>query len=296
MNALFLPEGFRATASADAPLISIVTASFNSAKTLRATLESVAMQKARNFEHIVVDGASSDATLEIAGDYDVRVVSEPDGGIYEAFNKGLGLARGELIAFLNSDDVYAHDGVTALIEEAAGQYPEADVFHGDLDFVDAVGVPLDRWRFKRRSTSSDPYDLSDYLGMKNRPQLWQPASFVRRRLFARLGGFDTQYRIAADYDFFQRAFCAGVRIRHVPSLLVAMRDGGLHRQQRLKTEFEVLHSTLRMAGAAPLKLTAATIDFARFHSGRYLRNRLRGLMTRLRRRRPGVDGGSAEAP
>lgn len=274
-----LPPGFRSERPAGGPLISVVTATYNSAATLARTLESVATQRCQDLEHLIIDGGSTDETCALArSGYDkVTVFSEPDRGIYDAFNKGLARAQGELIVILNSDDVFAHSGVTEVVEAAATRRPEIEIFHADLDVVDPGGAVVEPWRFVPRPGSA-PDDMCNYLGMANRRQLPHPTAFVRRRLFFRVGGFDTRYRLAGDYDFFQRAFAAMPRIEHIPTVAVKMRNDGASRQQALRAELEVLHSSLANAGFAPLPL----LDFTQYHLRRFLGARLRRIREAVR--------------
>jgi glycosyltransferase len=170
--------------------ISIVTVCFNSAKTIAGTLRSVAEQSHADVEHVIVDGGSTDRTMAIVREQGVRVsraVSEPDRGIYDAMNKGVRLAAGELIGFLNSDDCYTDARVLA---EVAGAYATtgADFVYGDLDMIGEGGRVVRRWR-----TGAIPEG-----GLKGR-QIPHPVLWVRRELLLRLAQpFDPSYRISAD--------------------------------------------------------------------------------------------------
>jgi glycosyltransferase len=201
--------------------VSVITVCYNSAATIADTLRSVASQSHADIEHIVVDGASSDSTLQIvrdAGPHVARVVSERDRGIYDAMNKGLRLATGELVGFLNADDIYAGPDVVAAIDQAAAQ-PSVDGVYGDLVYV-AAGDPsrvIRRWR-------SGEFDRSRlrYGWMPPHPTL-----YVRRDTLAGVDGFDLQFRIAADYDFMLRYLTARERrLAYLPQVMVRMRLGG----------------------------------------------------------------------
>lgn len=199
--------------------ISVITASYNSAATICDCLESVAAQEL--FEHIVVDGGSTDSTLEIVGRFPhvTRVVSEPDRGIYDAMNKGISLARGEVVAILNSDDFYADRGVLArvarLFEDQA-----TDSCYGDLVYVDA----RDTTRITRRWKSGPFVPGAFYWG-------WMPPHptfFVRRSVYEKWGLFNLAMGSAADYELMLR-FLLRHRIsaRYLPEVLVKMRSGGV---------------------------------------------------------------------
>ena len=202
--------------------ISIITVSFNSARTIADTLQSVDAQTWSEIEHIVIDGASTDDTMAIISAHDTpgRIVSsEKDHGIYDAMNKGLRLATGDLVGFLNADDVFADPGAVARLAAAADR-TGADALFSDLVYVrqhdlDAVVRYWACGAFSRRRL---------HLG-------WMPPHptfYLRRSLLAKIGEFDTGLRIAADYDFMLRALCrADITTAHIPAVMVRMRTGGV---------------------------------------------------------------------
>lgn len=201
--------------------ISIITVAYNSAATIGDTLKSVAVQTYPNIEHIVIDGASSDATVAIVqsgGGRVTKLVSERDQGIYDAMNKGLALATGDFVGFLNADDMLATPNVVGEIARAA-ESAEAGVVCGDLVYIrkDRTDEIVRFWR----------------CGEFSPPKLrfgWMPPHptlYVRRSLIAELGPFDTHLRIAADYDFILRYLShPGIRVAYIPKVLVKMRTGG----------------------------------------------------------------------
>lgn len=172
------------------PRISIITVSYNSASTIANTLRSVRNQNYENCEHIVVDGASKDDTLAVIqreGQHLARVVSEPDKGIYDAMNKGLGMATGDLVGFLNSDDAYANETVLTDVARCFAK-GNVDYVYGDLQMLNDVGVVVRHWQ-----TGDIPAE-----GIWS-TQIPHPALFVRRSLLNSLNpAFDTSYRISAD--------------------------------------------------------------------------------------------------
>ena len=202
--------------------VSVITVAFNSATTVADTLASVAKQTWPEIEHIVIDGASTDGTLEVLkrhGKHLARVVSEPDAGIYDAMNKGVRAATGDIVGFLNADDQYASDDVLWTVATVMKE-GELDAAFGDVAFVaDAAPERVIR-RF--RSNRFRPERLA--WG-------WMPAHpglFVRRAIFERVGAFSTSYRIAGDFEWIARAFKQGiVRYRHLPQVFVHMRTGGI---------------------------------------------------------------------
>jgi len=200
--------------------ISIITVVYNRRDTIAEALRSLRAQTYREIEHIVIDGGSRDGTLDVLraeADEATILVSEPDDGIYDALNKGLERATGEIVGVLHSDDVLAHERVLATVAEAFGDVPDA--VYGDLDYVrrDDISRILRRWR----SGAFTPGRLR--AG-------WMPphpALFLRRGVIERLGGYDTSFRIAGDYDAILRYFSTdGFRAAYIPEVLVRMRVGG----------------------------------------------------------------------
>jgi len=201
--------------------ITVITVAFNSAATLGDALRSVAAQTHRDVEHIVVDGASTDDTLEVIrqnGHRVTKVLSEPDQGIYDAMNKGLRMARGDMVGFLNADDVYEDTSVLAEIAAAASE-PRVDAVYGDLLYVrrDHPDQVVRYWRSGRWSRRR--------LAFGWMPP--HPTFFVRRTFMERHGCFDNRLRIAADYDLMLRYLTqSGICVAYVGRVLVRMRGGG----------------------------------------------------------------------
>ena len=194
------------------PRISVVTICRNVREPLRRTVASVLAQDYPALEYWIVDGASTDGTLadlEALRARGVRVLSEPDRGIADAMNKGARLATGEWLAHLHADDEYL-PGALAAVAEAAGA-GDADVLCGWLVKRERVGEVIYR---------SEPARLPAEMTLNH------PATFVRRELFERLGGFDPAWRNCMDYDFFLRLYYAGARFRVIPRPLARMAWGG----------------------------------------------------------------------
>ena len=207
------------------PTISIVTAVFNAERTIAQTMESILAQVDVGAELVVIDGGSSDGTLRVLESYRDRIavlVSEPDGGIYDALNKGLGRAGGDVVGFLHADDCFADAFVLRRIRNAFS-IGAVDAVYGDLLYV----------------RNSDPARALRYwrAGAFSRKRLgwgWMPPHptfYARRNLYRQLGGFDTSYRIAADYDCMLRFLTRPeVRVEYIPEVLVRMRTGGASNQ------------------------------------------------------------------
>jgi len=201
--------------------LSVITVCLNSRGTIAEAVASVHRQTHSDIEHIVVDGASTDGTLEALEPYRdriARLISERDEGLYFAMNKGIEAATGEYIGFLNSDDVYVHDSVLARVAEALEQ-GRWDSAYGDLVYVDAADTTrlLRYWK-------SRPY--RDGLVEAG----WVPAHptfFVRATILKEIGGFDTRYRYQSDFEIMIRLFIQRrISSVYIPNVLVRMRTGG----------------------------------------------------------------------
>lgn len=201
--------------------ISIVTVCFNSANSIAATLQSVDAQRWAELEHIVVDGASTDDTMAIVAAHPQAwrtAVSERDRGIYDAMNKGLARATGDVVGFLNADDILASPDVIGSVAHAFGS-PSIDAACGDLVYVgkDRPNEIIRYWRCGEFSPTRLRFGW-----MPPHPTL-----YVRRSRLTELGPFDVRLRIAADYDFVLRYLGQpGFRVAYVPEVLVKMRTGG----------------------------------------------------------------------
>jgi glycosyltransferase len=207
--------------------VSIITATYNSAATFADTLRSVESQTYKDIEHIIVDGQSNDATLEIVSEFPhvTKVISEKDNGIYDAMNKGIKLATGEILGILNSDDFYIYSDVLQNIVE---QFEDnhVDCVYADLDYVDPrnTNKVIRRWK-------SGPFNPTSFeLG-------WMPPHptfFVRRYIYERYGAFNTSLGTAADYELMLRLlYVHKFACKYLPKTIVGMRVGGASNQNLL---------------------------------------------------------------
>lgn len=211
-------------------LISIITPTYNSAATLTDTLSSIAAQSYDPIEHIIMDGASTDATRQIVDGFPhvTRIISEPDKGLYDAMNKGLKLVRGEVIGILNSDDFYANSDV---IEKVMHFFrnPEIMAVYADLQYVDSVNTHKVVRHWKAGTYDSQLF----YYG-------WMPphpSFFVRRQLYEECGVFDTSFKYAADYELMLRFLLRyNAPAAYLPEVAVRMRTGG-HSNASLKNRW-----------------------------------------------------------
>lgn len=203
--------------------ISIITVSYNSASTIRDTIESVLSQRYENIEYIVVDGASSDTTMAIVNEYGskiAKVVSEPDKGIYDAMNKGISLATGDIIGILNSDDFFETDDVVGSVASCFASSPESQLVFGDIVFVDPNDL----------NTVTRFYGAGHFRSWKLRFG-WMPphpATFIRAEAYKLAGPYSILYRISADYEMFVRLLVVHkLPFARLDQVLVRMRAGGV---------------------------------------------------------------------
>ncbi len=225
--------------------VSVITATYNSAATLKETIDSVMAQDYTNLEYIVVDGNSSDGTQELVRSYGSAVhqfVSEPDRGIYDALNKGIAMAGGDIIALLHSDDVFDHPGIISKVVEQCSR-SKASMLCTDVQICDPDN--MQRVRRYYSCTRWKPW----MFRIGHQPP--HPGCFVRRELYQQFGTFDLSYRISADFDLLLRFILkhkVPVEFRNFVS--VRMRDGGTSNaglKARMKANRED-HLSLRKNG------------------------------------------------
>lgn len=201
--------------------ISVITVCYNSDKTLRRTLESVAQQDWPRVEHIVVDGGSADNTAEILKEFHSQlasVISEPDNGIYDAMNKGVLLAKGDIIGILNSDDIFSCPTVLSSVARLF-QDDKVDAIFGDLQYfrADASQKTVRTYRSKNFMPSK--------LSMGLMPA--HPTLFLRKRVYEKYGIFNPSYKLAGDFEFISRIFRDGeLNYLYLPEVMVRMQLGG----------------------------------------------------------------------
>jgi len=201
--------------------VSIITVVYNNKNTIKDTIESVLNQIYKNIEYIIVDGASTDGTVEVIKSYGDKIdkfISEPDNGIYDAMNKGLKLATGEVVGILNSDDVYADNKV---IETVANTFQKCDcnATYGDLVYVDKEDLDEVVRYWKSKSFEKGSFQKG-----------WHPAHptfFVKKEIYDRYGLFNLDFKIAADYELMLRFMERyNISTHYIPEVLVKMRVGG----------------------------------------------------------------------
>lgn len=216
-------------------VVSIITATYNSSSTVADTLLSVEKQSYSNIQHLVIDGNSTDGTLDIVKKFDhvFNVLSEPDNGIYDAMNKGIKLANGDIIGILNSDDFYPDKDV---ISDVVKHFEETgcDALYADLIYVD----PSKTNRIIR-TWKSGRFDRDNFLTGWMPPH---PTFFVRKEIYEKLGVFDTRLKSAADYELLLRfLYINKITTSYLPRVLVHMRSGGMSNRSfknRIKAHLE----------------------------------------------------------
>ncbi len=220
------------------PLISIVTPSLNQRRFIEATIESVLSQDYPHIEYIVVDGGSTDGTLDVLARYDGRLrwISEPDRGQSDAINKGFRRSRGSILAWLNSDDVYLPGAVRSAVEQLAGQ-PDAAMVYGDGYLIDESG------RVTGRFPATEPFDLWKLVYVLD--YILQPSAFFRRDAVEAVGYLDEHLHWGMDWDLFIK-IGKRFRVDYLPKPLASLREhrsaktssGG---RQRLSELVDVMH-------------------------------------------------------
>ncbi|MGH2522047.1 MAG: glycosyltransferase family 2 protein [Anaerolineales bacterium] len=209
------------------PLVSIITPSYNQAQFLEETIQSVLSQDYPRLEYIVIDGGSTDGSVEIIRKYADRLaywVSEPDQGQTEAINKGLRRAQGEILAWLNSDDLYEPGAVRGAVEVLLAQ-PQFDLVYADCHYIGADGRLLQTMR---------AWDFVPRRLLTGIPLVIQPASFFTRRALDRAGSLDESLHYVFDHDFYVRMVLAGLNFRRVEAIWARFR---LHAASKTWTQW-----------------------------------------------------------
>lgn len=206
--------------------ISIITVVYNGQATIRDTMESVLSQSCTDYEHWVIDGGSTDGTLDVVREYEERYqgrlhwISEKDRGLYDAMNKGIQRAQGDVIGFLNSDDFFASRDIVRTLVDVFSRQPELEGVYGDVRFVD--GKNLDKTVRYYSSASFRPYKLR--FGFMPA----HPSFYVRRQVYEQCGLYAIDYLIASDYDMCVRLFHQyHIHTQYLPMLFTTMRTGGV---------------------------------------------------------------------
>jgi glycosyltransferase involved in cell wall biosynthesis len=265
---------FPTGAAASPARISVITICLNAASTISRAIASIHAQRAVDFEHVVVDGGSTDGTLELvrgalrSGDF---LLSEPDRGISDALNKGIALAAGEFVQFVHSDDWLAPDQLAIAL--AAIEQTSAEFVFGDLRF------------YERERPSFRYVGEPNYAAIIDRrmPNLNHPTVLARRTCFEWIGLFDLRYRCAMDYDWFLRLHRAGGRGAYVPAICGNMNRDGVSNRQFVRTAREVAQIAVAHGRPAPLAYGRMTFQIGKIAAGRVIDRHAKPLYRLIRR-------------
>lgn len=223
--------------------VSIITATYNSGRTLQDTIKSVLAQSYSNIEYIIVDGASKDNTVDIIRQYEplfggrLKWVSEKDGGIYDAMNKGIRMATGDVVGILNSDDYFTSGDVVATLASEFAANATLDAVYGDVHYIN----------------DGNPNKCVRYYSSKRFLRVWlrfgfmpaHPSFYVRKDIYKKAGGYKTDYDIGADYEMMVRLFCQfHICAKYIPMDFVTMRRGGTS-TKNMKSKLVLIREDVR---------------------------------------------------
>jgi len=244
------------------PKVSIITVCLNSKKYIEDTIVSACQQTYKNIEYIVIDGGSTDSTLDIIKKYEDRIdywVSEPDSGISDAFNKGIEASKGDIIGIINAGDRYTEEAVNTAVK-ILQENPEFDFVYGDLLYTDEKGNPKFLMKGVRDYQKKIRYTM---------PAMNHPTVFMKRSVYDSCGLFNESYRIAMDYEFLLRITHCGKKGIYIENTLATMTLGGISYKRFYKSYKEVCGASVKY-GYNPVKA----------YSRLYLKA-IRGIMRRM---------------
>lgn len=250
-------------------MISVITVCFNARHTIEKTFQSLLSQAYENIEYIVVDGGSSDGTLDVIDKYRnviKKFVSERDGGIYEAMNKGIRMANGEIVGIINADDYYAPNALMQVMQVYQADR-NLDVIFGNCSTVNSFGDIM----------RDDKPRIDFQHGVVS---VLHPSTFVSRRCYLRHGCFDESYRYAGDYEFFCRLAYRCASFSYINTTLAYFRTGGFGSRVGIIKEKENIAITYKYWGVG----SAVRVSLQLFHL--YLRRKIGGFLRRIGLKRP----------
>lgn len=234
------------------PLVSVITICLNAEKTLEQTIQSVINQTYNPIEYLIIDGGSTDSTLDIVRKYDNRIdywVSEPDNGTSDAINKGIQVSRGELIGILCADDFYEQDALETIIGHYSSVTPK--IYHGDMTRIDVHTG-------EKTFLLKPPDDLRKlFQGCV----INMPATLANQRIFEKHGLFNSAYKISNDHEFLLRVFSAGVEFEYIPQNITFMREGGMSHKNYIRGCRESFNLTVKYGYPVPKALLVILIKF-----------------------------------
>ena len=237
--------------------ISIITVTYNCEKTLERTMDSVFKQKYSDLEYLIIDGCSSDGTLDIIKKYQslypnvIRFISEKDNGLYAAMNKGIRMATGEIIGIINGDDYYTDGALQAVVK--LFRESKADIVYSDLIYTK-----------DGKSNIENPL-TGNHERLRERMSVNHPTCFVKRKVYERYGDFDIHFKIAADYELMARFYKKGCCFKKSEKTLAIMEMGGLssNNWNSISEKYEIHRKYFGKASAEIYRLRNTILYFVR---------------------------------
>jgi glycosyltransferase involved in cell wall biosynthesis len=249
------------------PKVSIITATFNSAATIRSTLDSIATQTYANIEHIVVDGLSKDNTVDIVKQYpNVKLIVEKDKGLYDAINKGIKAANGEIVGILNSDDFFpTNDVVEKMVQGFIST--NADAVYSDIAFVHPNNLNKIIRYYSSAKFNTNKFKYG-YMPA-------HPSFYAKKSCFEKFGYYYIDYKIAADYELLMRFMHTHkIKTTYLPITMVYMRTGGVS-NQNLKSRWVLNKEIIKACEANQVYTNMSLLGFKYFNKiGEFIKPRL----------------------
>ncbi len=248
------------------PKISIVTATYNSAATIKDTLESVAMQTYSNIEHIIVDGLSKDDTVAIAKQYNVKIICEKDKGLYDAINKGIQASSGDVVGILNSDDFFPNENCITTVANAFKE-SKVEAVYGNIAFV----KPANLNKIVRLYNSGNFKPSKFKYGYMPA----HPSFYATKKCFEQFGYYHIDYKIAADYELLMRfIYTHKITTQYIDDTLVYMRTGGVS-NQNLKSRYTLNQEIIKACKANNVNTNMFLLSLKYFNKvGEFIKPRL----------------------
>ena len=250
-------------------LVSIITVSYNSVLTIERTIKSIISQTYSNIEYIIIDGGSTDGTIDIINKYKQNIaycISEKDDGIYDAMNKGLKIASGDIIGILNSDDLYHDKSIINIVVEEYLKSDKMTVLHGDIDYIYKTGM------IRHMRPDLNVSNIIKSMIFKH------PTMFVPRGVYNSIGYFNLEYRLSADYDFLIRLVNRNVNFNYINKTITDMYDGGAS----IESEYNGIIESYNAAIANGFNKNRVRF----YYAIRFLKNQMTQIITKMTGKRP----------
>lgn len=233
------------------PLISIITVVYNGVKTIEQTINSVLNQSYENIEYIIIDGGSTDGTIDIVRKYERQIdlwISEPDGGIYDAMNKGIGLAKGDLIGIINADDWY-----------------EPEIISYIAEFFDNLSHELVIYGLLRNFKDEQFYSIKgNSINVLRYDMVQHPTCFIPKSIYEKYGTYDVKYKYSADYDLILRYVNAGIDFKFSERVIANFRIGGISTSNKTQKEKYLILKQHKVISKSEASLKILLLYFSSF--------------------------------